>query len=116
EQDVYITPKNLNKALHGDLVKVLLFARRKNKKPEGEVVEIIRRSREEFVGTIQLSKNYGFLVPDSRKMLVDIYIPKENLNGAKDGQKAIARITDWPDKASSPFGEITEVLGNPGDH
>ncbi len=116
ETDVYITPKNLNQALHGDQVKVLLFAQRKNKKPEGEVVEILERSREEFVGVIQLSKNYGFLIPDSRKMLVDIYIPKESLNGAKEGQKAIARITDWPEKASSPFGEITEVLGNPGDH
>nr|HCQ15063.1 ribonuclease R [Cryomorphaceae bacterium] len=116
DQDVYITPKNLNQALHGDQVKVLLFAQRKNKKPEGEIVEILERSRDEFVGVIQLSKNYGFLIPDSRKMLVDIYIPKEHLNGAKDGQKAIARITDWPEKASSPFGEITEVLGNPGDH
>ncbi|MEQ9261947.1 MAG: ribonuclease R [Owenweeksia sp.] len=116
ETDVYITPKNLNQALHGDQVKVLLFAQRKNKKPEGEIVEILERSREEFVGVIQLSKNYGFLIPDSRKMLVDIYIPKESLNGAKEGQKAIARITDWPEKASSPFGEITEVLGNPGDH
>ncbi len=116
EDDVYITPKNLNNALHGDEVKVLLFAQRKNKKPEGEVVEILQRSRNEFVGVVQLSKNYGFLIPDSRKMLVDIYIPKEALKGVKDGQKAIARITDWPDKASSPFGEIVEVLGNPGDH
>lgn len=116
DQDVYITPKNVGNALQGDLVKVLMFAQRKNKKPEGEIVEIIERSRTEFVGTIELSKNYGFLVPDSRKMLVDIYIPKESLNGAKHGQKALARITDWPEKASSPFGEVVEVLGNPGDH
>lgn len=116
EQDVYITPKNTNTALQDDLVKVLMYAQRKNKKPEGEIVEILERARTEFVGTIELSKNYGFLVPDSRKMLVDIYIPKENLNGAKQGQKAVAKITDWPPKASSPFGSITEVLGNPGEH
>lgn len=116
DQDVYITPKNTLNALQSDQVKVLMYAQRKNKKPEGEIVEIIERHRTEFVGTIELSKNYGFLVPDSRKMLVDIYIPKEGLNGAKHGQKAVAKITDWPPKASSPFGEVTEVLGNPGDH
>ncbi len=116
DQDVYITPRNTFNALQGDLVKVLMYAQRKNKKPEGEIVEIIERSRTEFVGTIELSKNYGFLVPDSRKMIVDIYIPEGKLNGAKHGQKAVAKITDWPEKASSPFGEIIEVLGNPGDH
>ena len=116
DQDVYITPNNTNTALQGDTVKVLLYAQRKNKKPEGEIVEIIERSRDEFVGTIELSKDFGFLVPDSKKMLVDIYIPKESLNGAKHGQKAIAKITSWPPKASSPSGEVLEVLGNPGDH
>lgn len=116
DQDVYITPKNVGHALQGDYVKVLMYAQRKNKKPEGEIVEIVERARNEFVGTIEMSKNYGFLVPDSRKMLVDIYIPKENLKGAKDGQKAVAQITDWPEKASSPFGEIVEVLGDAGEH
>lgn len=116
DQDIYITPKNTANALQGDQVRVLMYAQRKNKKPEGEIVEIIERARTAFVGTIELSKNYGFLVPDSRKMLVDIYIPKEHLNGAKQGQKAVAEITDWPEKASSPFGKVTEVLGNPGDH
>lgn len=116
ENDIYITPKNLNNALDADIVKVLMYAQRKNKKPEGEIVEIVERAREEFVGTIELSKNFGFLVPDSKKMLVDIYIPREALMGAKQGQKAIARITDWPQSASSPFGEVIEVLGNPGEH
>ncbi len=114
--DIYITPKNVGHALDGDHVKVLMYAQRKNKKPEGEIVEILERARQEFVGIIEMSQNFGFLVPDNRKMLVDIYIPRESLNGAKHGQKAIARITDWPENASSPFGEITEVLGNPGDH
>ncbi len=116
DDDVYITPKNLNHALNGDLVKVLMFAQRKNKKPEGEVVEVLERRKSEFVGTIELSKNFGFLVPDNKKMLVDLYIPKEALHGASHGQKALARITDWPEHASSPFGEVIEVLGNPGDH
>ncbi|AEV33250.1 ribonuclease R [Owenweeksia hongkongensis DSM 17368] len=116
EDDIYITPKNINHALDGDFVKVLLYAQRKNKKPEGEVAEIIERAKTEFVGIIEMSKNYGFLVPDNKKMLVDLYIHKELLNGAKHGDKAIAKITDWPEHASSPFGEVTEVLGRPGDH
>ena len=116
EEDVYITPKNLNHALDKDRVKVLMYAQRKNKKPEGEVVEVLERAKSEFVGTIELSKNFGFLIPDNKKMLVDLYIPKEVLNGAKHGQKALARITDWPKHASSPFGEVVEVLGEPGDH
>lgn len=116
EDDIYITPKNINHALDGDFVKVLLYAQRKNKKPEGEIVEIIERAKTEFVGIIEMSKNFGFLIPDNKKMLVDLYIPKESLNGAKNGDKAIAKITDWPENASSPFGEVTEVLGRPGDH
>ena len=116
EEDIYITPKNLNHALNGDRVKVLMFAQRKNKKPEGEVAEVLERAKTEFVGTIEMSKNFGFLVPDNRKMLVDLYIPKDALNGARHGQKALARITDWPEHASSPFGEVIEVLGDPGDH
>lgn len=116
DQDVYITPKNLGHALNGDIVKVLMFAQRKNKKPEGEIVEIIERAKTEFVGIIEMSKNFAFLVPDNKKMLVDIYLPKEKLMGAKHGQKAIAKITDWPEHASSPFGEVLEVIGNPGEH
>ncbi|WP_417609719.1 ribonuclease R [Owenweeksia hongkongensis] len=116
EDDIYITPKNINHALDGDFVKVLLYAQRKNKKPEGEVAEIIERAKTEFVGVIEMSKNFAFLVPDNKKMLVDLYIHKESLNGAKHGDKAIAKITDWPEHASSPFGEVTEVLGRPGDH
>ena len=116
EEDIYITPKSMGHALNGDIVKVLMYAQRKGKKPEGEIVEIIERAKEEFVGTIEISKNFGFLVPDNKKMLVDLYIPKEALKGAKHGEKAIARITDWPEHASSPFGEVVEVLGKQGEH
>ncbi len=116
EEDIYITPKGMGHALNGDIVKVLLYAQRKGRKPEGEIVDIVKRAKEEFVGTIEISKNFGFLVPDNKKMLVDIFIPKEALKGAKHGEKAIARITDWPPHASSPFGEVVEVLGKQGDH
>ena len=116
EEDVYIPPKFVHKALHGDTVKVFLLAKRRRKGPEGQIIEIAERAKETFVGTIEISPNFAFLVPDSRKMHVDLYIPLNKLNGAKDGQKAIARLTDWPEEASSPFGEITEVLGDPGNN
>lgn len=116
ESDILVRAANLMHALHGDRVRVSLYARRGGKKLEGEVVEIIERKRTEFVGTVEIGKSYGFLVPSHRKMYVDIYIPKDKLNGVEHGQKAVARITDWPEKASSPFGEIIEVLGNAGEH
>jgi ribonuclease R len=114
--DIYIAPKDLRNALHGDRVKVQLFARRKKGKLEGEVVKIIERARTEFVGTVQQSGSFWFLVPDNRKMLVDLFIPRDKLNGAQEGEKALARMTGWPEKASSPFGEIVQVFGKPGEH
>ncbi|MDX5405050.1 MAG: ribonuclease R [Bacteroidota bacterium] len=116
EEDIHVKAGNLMHALHGDEVKVLLYARRKKHRLEGEVVEIIQRKRDTFVGIIEMSKNFAFLVPDSRRMQVDIYIPKDKLKGAQHGDKAIAKMTDWPEKASSPFGEVLEVLGRPGEH
>ncbi len=116
EHDIYVQAGNLMHALDGDEVKVLLFARRRNKKLEGEVVQVTKRKRETFVGKIELSKNFAFLVPDNQKMKVDIFIPKNKLKDAQQGQRAIARITDWPANASSPFGEVVEVLGDAGDH
>lgn len=116
EADVLVKAGNLKHALHGDRVKILLYARSRNKRLEGEVVEILERKRTEFVGTVEMGKSYAFVVPDSTKMQVDLYIPQEKLNGANHGEKVIARLADWPERASSPFGEIIKVLGVPGDH
>jgi len=113
EEDIYIPPKFVGHALQGDLVSVFLLARKKRKSPEGQIVEVLERAKTQFVGTIEVSPNFAFLVPDNRKMQVDLYIPLDKLNGAKHGDKAIAKLTDWPKEASSPFGEITEVLGKP---
>jgi ribonuclease R len=116
EEDIFIAQKNVNQSLHGDEVKVYLFAKRSNRKPEGEVVEVLSRARTEFVGIVSISKKFAFLTPDNHRIHVDLFIPLQNLNGAKDGQKAIAKITDWPQKSTSPIGEITQVLGNPGEN
>lgn len=115
--DVFIARNNLKTALDRDLVKVIVYPRKKNStRIEGEVIEILERSRDTFVGTVEISKEYAFLLPDSRKMPFDIFIPKGKLGGAEHGQKAIARITEWPGKVKNPFGEIVDVLGYPGEN
>ncbi len=115
EKPVLVSSQNLNHAMDGDKVKVSLYAMRKNQPPEGEVVEILERAKSTFVGTISKSQNFSFFIP-SGKVGFDLFIPNEKLKGAKDGQKAIARIIEWPAKAKNPFGEIIEVLGDVGDN
>ncbi len=114
--DIFIAPNNTYHALHGDLVKVQLFPKRKDRKPEGRIVEIISRAKEQYVGIVEISKKFAFLIADSRNMPVDIFIPLESLKGARNGQKVVARITEWPEHSKNPFGEITDVLGKPGEH
>jgi ribonuclease R len=116
EEDIFVSQRNLNRALHGDMVKVLLYARKKQNKAEGEVIEVLERARDNFVGNIEIQDRYAFFVADSRKMPYDLFIPLEKLNNAQNGQKVVAKITDWPKRAKNPFGEIIEVLGNPGEH
>lgn len=116
KEDIFVSQNNLNHALDGDTVKVLLYAHKKSRSLEGEVVEILERARETFVGTVEITDRYAFLTPDSRKMPFDLFIPLDRLNGATNGQKAIARLTEWPSRAKNPFGEIIEVLGNQGEH
>ena len=115
-EDVRISSNDTNKALHGDKVKVRLFPKRKSSKTEGEIIEIIKREKTRFVGTIQRQKNFAFLIPDNKATPVDIFIPLEFLNGAKEGEKAVAELTDWPDHAKNPFGKIVDVLGKPGEN
>ena len=111
--DVFIAPKSINRALHGDLVKVHVFKSRGKKSREGEVLEILERANKTIVGTIELNEKFAFLVPDNYKIDIDIFIPLSKLNGAKAGYKAIAKLLEWPESAKNPFGEIIEVLGRP---
>ncbi|HEX2920751.1 MAG TPA: ribonuclease R [Bacteroidales bacterium] len=116
EEDVFVTAKNLKTALHGDKVKVWLFAKRKGARPEGEVVEIIERWRTTFVGTIEVMPNFAFLIPDNKNMPFDLFIPTSKLNGAKQGQKAVAKVVEWDSKSKNPVAEIINVLGYPGQN
>ncbi len=114
--DIFIHPKNTGNALNGDIVKVNIFSGKLSTKLEGEIVEVVERAKTEFVGIVQKSKTFAFLVPEDPKVPVDIFIANENLKGAKDGEKAIAKITEWPNDRKNPFGKIIEVLGQPGEN
>ena len=115
-QDIFINEANLNHALNGDIVKVYCCAMRRSKSPEGEVVEILKRSRETFVGTVEVSRNFAFLITESRILPYDLFIPLKNLQGAESGDKVIARITEWPKNVKNPVGEVVEVLGKKGEN
>lgn len=115
DRPVLVSSKNLNNAMEGDKVLVRLYARRKKHDLEGEVTEIMERAKTHFVGTVELSANFAFLIP-AGKAGFDIFISRENINGAKNGQKAIAEILEWPANSRNPIGRITEVLGNQGEN
>jgi len=116
EDDIFVSNKNLNKALNGDTVEVYVFKRKRGGKIEGEITRIIKRKKTEFVGTIQVQENFGFVDVSDHKMHTDIFIPKNKINGAKNGEKVLVLMEDWPEKADSPFGSVLKILGMPGEH
>ena len=116
ENDIFVAPRKLRNALNGDRVKVYVYAKSKGKRKEGEVIEILQRHKMEFTGIVKLSERFAFFIPDDRKMLHDIFIPLNDLNGAKNGVKAVAEITDWPVDAKNPIGRIKNILGTQGEN
>ncbi len=115
DQDVFVPNNLLNKALHGDVVEVYVFPRRREKL-EGEITQIIERKRTTFVGVVQMQKNFAFVIPTDRRMYTDIFVPKADCNGAEDGDKVLVRITQWTSRANSPYGVVEKVLGKTGEH
>ena len=118
EEDVFIASNNINKALNGDQVEFYAYKRRHRGKSEGEITNIISRSKTEYVGKIQIhdKKNFAFVVCDSNKMYKDIFVPINKINKAQDGDKVLVSLEDWPEKADSPNGRVIQVLGKPGEH
>jgi len=117
ENDIWVSSTKTNSALDGDLVRVSVFPdKRKGKNPEGEIVEVLERKKDHFVGKIELSARYAFVVADSRKMFHDIFVPLEKIHGAKNGDKVIVKLTEWPGRDKNPVGEVTEVLGPAGNN
>ena len=116
DQDIYIAQRNTLHAMDKDKVKVRLIQDRRGKKPEGVIEEIIQRAKSEFVGTIQLSKDFAFLIPDNQKIPFDLHIPLDKIKGAKDGQKVLGKMGRWEPGRKSPQGEVLKVLGDAGLH
>ena len=115
-EPIFIPERKTRHGLSGDRAKVYLYARRKGQEPEGEVVEILQRSRDTFVGVLDVTPGYAFLILDNRVMNSDIFIPKDKLNGAKNGQKAVVKIISWEERGKSPIGEVVDVLGDKGQN
>lgn len=116
EEDIFVPNNKLNRALDGDEVEVYVYKRRKNNRPEGEITNIVKRKKTEFVGVLQMQKNFAFVVVSNQKMYTDIFVPKAKINHAQNGDKVLVEIEDWPARADSPFGNVTQVLGKPGEH
>lgn len=117
ETDVLVKVSNLNFAFDDDLVKIRVFPpSRKKRRREGEVVEILERYRDTFVGRVEMSNNYAFVVPDFKKMHYDVYVPNDKINEAQTNDKVLVKITQWPDHNKNPEGEIVEILGPSGEN
>jgi ribonuclease R len=115
-EDVFIPTNNLNRALDKDKVKVYVYNRRKGKRPEGEVIEVVERHKTDFVGVIAIQANFAFVSTANPKMYTDIFIPKDKIGEAENGDVVLVHIEDWPKKADSPFGSVIKILGKPGEH
>ncbi|MCP4553345.1 MAG: ribonuclease R, partial [Bacteroidetes bacterium] len=112
--DIFIAANNTAHALGGDHVKVSLFPQRKGRKIEGQITEVLKRTKKNYVGSIEISKNFAFLIPDNSAIPVHVFVPRSKLNGAKNGEKVIVKITEWSEQSKNPFGEVTQILGMPG--
>jgi len=114
ESDIEIAKGETGFALYGDLVEVAWNPNAR--RPKGKIIRVVERLRKQYVGVIELNKQNAFMVPGDRRMHVDFFIPKEELNDAKNGEKVIVELTKWDRPDSSPFGRVVKVLGKPGEH
>ena len=115
-EPIFIAERNSAHAMNNDKVKVALCAKRKKHQLEAQVIEILEHANETFVGVLKVSKNYAFLLTETSTLANDIFIPKDKLKGGKNGDKALVRITEWPEEAKNPFGEVIDILGKAGDN
>jgi ribonuclease R len=114
---IFVAERNSGRALDGDKVKVQLFAKRRGQEPEAEVIEVLESKPHILTGKLEVFKNIAFLNTEGDKTLAcDIFIPKEKLKGGKHGDKAVVKITHWPEGAKNPRGEILDILGKAGEN
>lgn len=115
-EPIVIAERNSAHAMNNDKVKIALCAKRRRHDLEGQVIEILEHADSTFVGTLKVSKNYAFLLTETNTLANDIFIPKDKLKGGKDGDKAVVKITEWPENAKNPFGQVINILGKAGEN
>lgn len=116
ENDIHITPALTYPALSGDTVQVEIIKTGRKSKPEGRVLKVIKRKKELFSGIVQVSNGFGFFVPDDSSLNTDFFIPKEKLKGAKNNERAVAKLLNWPETSKNPYVEIVKILGKSGEN
>ncbi len=110
---IFVAERNSAHAMNNDKVHIAFYAKRRGCEAEGEVIEILERANDTFVGTLEVEKSYAFLVTENRTLANDIFIPKDKLKGGKTGDKAVVKVTEWPDKAKNPIGQVLDILAKP---
>lgn len=115
-ESIFVAERNSMHALNGDKVRIIIAARRRGVEPEAEVIEIIEEKEQTFIGTLNVDRQLAYLQTDSKFLATDIIIPRNKLRGGRTGQKAIVRITSWPDDAKNPIGEVIDILGQTGEN
>ncbi len=113
---IFIAERNSLHALNGDKVKIHIAARRRGQEPEAEVIEILEKKEQTFIGTLEVKRNVAFLKTDSKFLACDIFIPKGKLKGGQTGDKAVVEITEWPEEDKNPSGEVLDILGKAGEN
>jgi len=117
EEDILVKANDMKNALDDDRVRVMVYPnKRHGQKREGRVLEIVKKAREEFVGRVEISPRFAFVVPDFKKMHHDIFIRKSDLIGAEHNQKVVVKITEWREEDKNPTGKVTRILGKAGEH
>ncbi|MCC8118524.1 MAG: ribonuclease R [Bacteroidales bacterium] len=115
-ETIAVAERNSMHALNGDRVEVALAARKKGSEPEAIVTAILQKNDQVFIGTLQVDKHFAYLLTDSKYLATDIFIPKSKLKGGETGDKAIVKITEWPEDAKNPKGEVIDILGKTGEN
>ena len=115
-ETLFVAERNSMHALNGDRVRVNIAAHRRGAEPEAEVIEIIEKKEQVFIGTLKVDRHFGSLLTDSKFLSTDIFIPKSKLKGGKTGDKAVVKITEWKDDFKNPTGEVVDILGTTGEN
>ncbi|MBQ8673865.1 MAG: ribonuclease R [Bacteroides sp.] len=115
-EPIAIAERNSAHAMNGDKVRIAFYAKRRGREPQGEVIEILERSKDTFVGTLEVTRHYAFLLTENRTLANDIFIPRDKLKGGQSGDKAVVKVIEWPEKSHNPIGQVIDILGRTGDN